>query len=91
MEMEYGQFSAHLVAELRRFCDGKNAGDVRCLATFTVLVVAGGGIVGPGLGHSVVLVIAFITQTEGPDVFNGIRFNSRSIFCSAGSVYCLVL
>ena len=41
MELEYCQFSAHLVAELHRFCDGKNAGDVRCLATFTVSIVAG--------------------------------------------------
>ena len=40
MEMEYVQFTAHLVAELHSFCDSKNAGDVRCLATFTVFVVA---------------------------------------------------
>ena len=41
MEMEHGKFSAHLVSELRRFCDRKNAGDVRRLATFTVSIVAG--------------------------------------------------
>ena len=53
MEMEYGQFSAHLVAELRRFCDGKNAGDVRCLATFTVSIVAGCCFVDVLLGFSI--------------------------------------
>ena len=58
------------------------------MATFLVLVVAGGGIVGPRLGHAVVLGIAFIAQTEGADVFNGHGFNPRSIFCGAGSVYC---
>ena len=61
------------------------------MATFPVLVVAGGGIVGPGLGYAVVLGIEFIVQTEGPDVFNGHRFNPRSILGGAESVYCLVI
>ena len=53
MEMEHGKFSAHLVSELRLFCDRKNAGDVRRLATFTVSIVAGSCIVDVVLGFRI--------------------------------------
>ena len=53
MEMEHGKFSARLVAELHRFCIRKNAGDVRCLATFTVFIVAGSCIVDVVLGFRI--------------------------------------